>query len=89
MTPTKIDYLLDLPDFDEPMEVIINVTYFHETKPNRDSWDSDLDYNGYYETDFDILLADGTPAPELYKKLSKNAKWDIEITIHEAMTECN
>lgn len=87
MKPYRIEYTLDAAELEEPVDVLLNVTYFHETKPNRSSWDSDMDYYGYCEVEFNILHADGTPAPELDAMLSKADIADIEETIIEEMAE--
>jgi len=87
MKPVQIEYTLDAAQLQEPVDVLINVTYFHESPPNRNSWDSDVDYHGYCEITFNILHADGTPAPELDAILSKAEIQDIEELVQSEMTE--
>jgi hypothetical protein len=87
MKPIQIEYTLDAAELPEPVEVIINVTYFHESPPNRHSWDSDVDYYGYYEIQFNLLHADGTPAPELDAIINAAEVKDIEEKILEEMAE--
>jgi hypothetical protein len=87
MKPVQIEYTLDAAQLEQPVDVILNVTYFHETKPNRRSWDSDMDYYGYCEVEFNILNADGTPAPELDAMLSKAEIKYVEEKIIEEMSE--
>lgn len=87
MKPVQIEYTLDAAQLEQPVDVILNVTYFHETRPNRRSWDSDLDYYGYCEVEFNILHADGTPAPELDAMLTKAEIAYIESEIIEELCE--
>ena len=87
MKPVQIEYTLDAAQLEQPVDVILNVTYFHETKPNRSSWDSDMDYHGYCEVEFNVLHADGTPAPELDAMLSKAEIKYVEEKIIEEMSE--
>jgi hypothetical protein len=86
MKPVQIEYTLDISALEEPIEVILSVNYFHETKANRSSWDSDWDYNGYYEVDYDIIV-DGKVSRELWDKLTSAEDEDIKIKIYEEMTE--
>jgi hypothetical protein len=87
MKPVQIEYTLDAAELEQPVEVLINVTYFHETPPNRRTWDSDVDYHGYYEITFNILHADGTPAPELDAIITKEEVQDIEQAVLNEMSE--
>lgn len=83
----KIPYTLDITQLEEPLEVILNVTYFHNSKPTRSSRDSDMDYYGYYEVEFNILYKDGSPAPELDAMLTAAEEDDIKLAIYEEMCE--
>lgn len=86
MKPVQIEYTLDIAALEEPIEVILSVNYFHETKPNRSCRDSDYDYHGYIEVDFDIIV-DGKVSRELWDALTSRELEEIEIAIHEEMTE--
>jgi len=86
MKPVQIEYTLDISALEEPIEVILSVNYFYETKANRRSWDSDWDYNGYCEVDYDIIV-DGKVSNELWDKLLPAEDEDIKIKIYEEMTE--
>jgi len=35
MKPVQIEYTLDISKLEEPLDVILSVNYFHESKPNR------------------------------------------------------
>ena len=86
MKPVQIEYTLDISALQEPIEVIISVNYFHEQKANRYCRDSDWDYHGYIEVDFDIIV-DGKVSRELWDALTPREREDIEIAIHEEMSE--
>ncbi len=87
MKDTQIGYCLELPSMDEPLDVLINVTYFHHSKGDKGSRDSDWDFHGYYEVEFNLLHEDGTPAPELDKLLTDVDTKHIEVTVFEYMSE--
>ena len=87
MKPVQIEYTLDAAQLEQPVDVLINVTYFHESPPNRRSWDSDMDYYGYHSIEFNILHADGTPAPELDAMITKAEIEDIEQAVLNEMSE--
>jgi hypothetical protein len=87
MKPVQIEYTLDAAQLEQPVDVLINVTYFHESPPNRSSRDSDLDYHGCYSIQFNLLHADGTPAPELDAMINKAEVQDIEQAVLNEMTE--
>ena len=86
MKPVQIEYTLDISALEEPIEVIISVNYFHEQKANRHCRDSDWDYHGYIEVDFDIIV-DGKASRELWNALTPREREEIEIAIHEEMSE--
>lgn len=86
MKPVQIEYTLDITALEEPTEVIISVNYFHEQKANRYCRDSDWDYHGYIEVDFDIIV-DGKVSRELWDALTPREREEIEIAIHEEMSE--
>jgi hypothetical protein len=86
MKPVQIEYTLDILALEEPIEVILSVNYFHETKADRSCRDSDWDYHGYIEVDFDIIV-DGKVSREMWNKLTSRELEEIEIAIHEEMSE--
>jgi len=86
MKPVQIEYTLDISALQEPIEVIISVNYFHETKPNRSCRDSDWDYYGCIEVDFDIIV-DGKVSRAHWDMLTPKELEAIEIAIHEEMSE--
>ena len=86
MKPVQIEYTLDIAALEEPIDVILSVNYFHEQKPNRSCRDSDWDYHGYVEVDYDIIV-DGKVSREMWDKLLRAEDEEIKIKIHEEMTE--
>ena len=86
MKPVQIEYTLDIAALEEPIEVILSVTYFHESKPNRSCRDSDWDYHGYIEVDFDIIV-DGKVSRAHWDMLTPKELEEIEIAIYEEMSE--
>jgi len=62
----------------------IGVVHFMEVKPSFRG-DSDLDYYGYSECDWDVLDRKGYKAPWLEKKLTDKERDRIEDKIYEVM----
>lgn len=59
----------------------IGVTYFHNQPPWRGSahtCDSDMDYCGYNELEYDVLDRRGRPAAWLERKLTDDIKSEID-----------
>jgi hypothetical protein len=86
MKPVQIEYTLDITALEEPIEVIISVNYFHEQKADRSCRDSDWDYQGFIEVDFDIIV-DGVVSRAHWDMLTPKELEVIEIAIHEEMSE--
>lgn len=60
----------------------IGVTYFHYQPPWRGSaqtCDSDLDYYGYTELEYDVLDRRGRPAAWLEKKIDDEIRTEIQL----------
>jgi len=57
------------------LDCLLAVTHIIIKKPNYSCRDSDVDYYGFRELEFDVLHMDKTPAPEI---LAKATKWDRE-----------
>jgi hypothetical protein len=60
----------------------IGVTYFHYQPPWRGSaetCDSDWDYYGYTELEYDVLDRRGRPAAWLEKKIDDDIRMDIQL----------
>lgn len=60
----------------------IGVTYFHYQPPWRGSahtCDSDWDYYGYTELEYDVLDRRGRPAAWLEKKIDDDIRTDIQL----------
>lgn len=62
-------------------------TSYHYQAPNRNSWDSDVDYYGYTEVEWELQDMDGNAVPEIEAGLSKNCREYIETTLQEKAYE--
>ena len=70
---------------DEDTEYLVGVTYYHHQPPNRNSWDSDVDYYGYTELEWELLNMDGTMAHEVEALLTEREYDYIEEKVKEEM----
>lgn len=57
------------------LDCLLGVTHIIIKKPDYSCRDSDVDYYGFRELEFDVLHMDKTPAPEI---LAKATRWDRE-----------
>lgn len=62
-------------------------TSYHYQRPNRNSWDSDVDYHGYTEVEWSLFDMDGHAVPEIEAGLSKQALEYINTTLEEKAYE--
>ena len=60
---------------EEEVDCLLGVTHIIVKSPDYSCRDSDVDYYGFRELEFDVLHMDKTPAPEI---LAKATKWDRE-----------
>lgn len=80
----KTEYIAKIDREINETPCIIGVTYFHKQRGTFASKaDSDLDYLGYTEMEWELLDEAGNPAPELEKALTKTQSENIEIDIEE------
>jgi hypothetical protein len=66
----------------------IGVTYFHYQPPWRGSahtCDSDVDYYGYTELEYDVLDRRGRPAAWLEKKIDDDIRTDIQLEAYQLL----
>lgn len=76
-------------DGEEEVDCLLGVTHIIVKNPDYSCRDSDVDYYGFREVEFDVLHMDKTPAPEI-KALAN--KWDRkrwEEQIYEHYSECD
>lgn len=76
-------------DGEEEVDCLLGVTHIIVKSPDYSCRDSDVDYYGFREVEFDVLHMDKTPAPEI-KALAN--KWDRkrwEEQIYEHYSECD
>lgn len=73
------------------ISALAGVTFYKEKKPAISPYlvDSDYDFYGYVEMDYDLLNEDGTPAPWLYSKVTPKIEKDIEHAINVYMHDAN
>jgi hypothetical protein len=57
------------------VDCLLGVTHIIIKKPDYSCRDSDVDYYGFRELEFDVLHMDKTPAPEI---LALATRWDRE-----------
>lgn len=70
---------------DEDTQYIAGVTYYHHQKPDRYCTDSDVDYHGYTELEWELLNMDGTKAYEVEALLSEREYDYIEEKIKDEL----
>jgi len=88
MPKMKKKYLAEFEHRIAGIPCMIGVTYFH----NQPAWrgsahtcDSDMDYYGYTEMDFDVLDRKGYAANWLEKKMTDDDRTEIENTALELL----
>ena len=70
---------------DEDTQYLAGVTHYHDQKPDRYCKDSDVDYYGYIELEWELLNMDGTLAHKVESVLNERQKDYIEEKIKEEM----
>lgn len=66
----------------------IGITYFHYQPPWRGSaetCESDMDYYGYTELEYDVLDRRGRPAAWLEKKIDDDIRTDIQLEAYQLL----
>ena len=80
---------LEGEDGEVELDCLLGVTHIIVKSPDYSCRDSDVDYYGFRELEFDVLHMDKTPAPEI---LAKATRWDRERweeQIYEHYSECD
>jgi hypothetical protein len=67
---SKYKYTVESEYGEEPC--ILAVTYYLIVPPNRSCRDSDVDYYGYREIEFEVLHMNGDPWPEADEEVASN-----------------
>ena len=79
-------YIAEIESTVAGIPCLIGVTYFHKQEPDHRA-DSDWDYYGYTETEWEVLDSRGRKAEWLERKLTDSMRDDIEVEIAEYMKE--
>lgn len=83
----KQKYLAQIKSNISGIPCLIGVTTFFIKQPDPYTWDSDWDYYGYTEIEFDILDRKGYRAPWLERKMTEDDEERIIREIKEAHDE--
>lgn len=83
-TKTKYKFTVESEYEEEPC--ILGVTYYLVVPPDRYCRDSDVDFYGYREIEFDVLHANGDPWPEADAAVSERESLR-EFYMNEIMGE--
>ena len=81
MPTVKTKYMLELDTRIAGIPAMIGVTYFHHQPPWRGSahtCDSDMDYYGYHELEYDVLDRRGRLAAWLERKMDDEIRSEID-----------
>lgn len=74
-------YIEVIPTTVKGIPAQLGVVDFIDQPPDRSCWDSDMDYNGYTEVEFELLDRKGYPAAWLGKKLTDDDRYQLEWEI--------
>ena len=75
------------PETDTETDCLLGVTHIVVKSPNYSSWDSDVDYYGYREVEFDVLNMDKTPAVDIEAKATKADRERWSEQLYEVFSE--
>ena len=82
------EYIAEIEHRVAGIPCLIGVLSFDHQPGSYSFWaDSDYDYYGYCEIDWDVLDRRGRPAPWLVRKLTDKMRDDIEAAIREHMLD--
>lgn len=90
MPKVKRKFLIEFEHRIAGIPCMIGVTYYHNQRPwtgSAHTCDSDMDYYGYTELEFDVLDRKGYAADWLEKKLTDDDRVEIENTARELLGE--
>lgn len=74
-------YLAEVPFTISGIPCLLGVTYCVQVKGDRNTWDSDMDFYGYSECEYEVLDRKGYRAKWLEKKAFHNE--DAEEAIYQ------
>ena len=84
----KTNYLTVLDyTFNDGLPCKIGIIYYNKVNPNPSTWDSDWDYYGYTECEWELLDRKGYRAKWMDYKLTEKIEGEIDTFIEEEMEE--
>ena len=83
----KSQYIAKIPSTVAGIPCLIGVMTYDSVAGDSRCTDSDYDFNGYTDIDFEILDRKGYSAAWLEKKVTSSVKDQIEDTIHAYFDE--
>jgi len=88
MSTARKNYITEIDSRISGIPCLIGVTEFKQVKGSYSySADSDMDYRGYTEVDFEVLDRRGRPAAWLERKLDSLGRTHIEDLIIEELCD--
>lgn len=85
MGQIKKAYLAEIEARAAGLPCLLGVTHYFEKSPDYASRDSDMDYRGFVEVEWEILDRRGNPAAWLAKKVSPDEMSLLEDVLIEEM----
>ena len=85
MGQIKKAYLAEIEARAAGLPCLLGVTHYFERSPDYSSRDSDMDYRGFVEVEWEILDRRGNPAAWLAKKVSPDEMSLLEDVLIEEM----
>lgn len=85
MGQIKKAYLAEIEARAAGLPCLLGVTHYFEKSPDHGSRDSDMDYRGFVEVEWEILDRRGNPAAWLAKKVGPDEMSLLEDVLIEEM----
>lgn len=85
MGQIKKAYLAEIEARAAGLPCLLGVTHYFERSPDHGSRDSDMDYRGFVEVEWELLDRRGNPASWLMKKVSADEMGLLEDVLIERM----
>lgn len=70
------------------LDITVNIEHFHHQPPDLSSWDSDIDYHGYTECDYEIVEIQDPSNRITYNDYDRYYSKELdEVVIDQVLTE--